>query len=77
MLESMYGKEFGQTGGLPPKVPATIQEVPDETDNREGAFSSISNVRNNQAKTQMQGNEQQSRHNLMNHLGKEGSSEMK
>ena len=77
MLESMYGREFGQTGALPAKVPATIQEVPDETDNREGAFSSISNVRNNQAKTQMQGNEQQSRHNLMNQLGKEGSSEMK
>ena len=76
MLESMYGREFGQTGALPAKVPATIQEVPDETDNREGTFSSISNVRNNQAKTQMQDNEQHSRHNLTNQLEKEGSSEM-
>ena len=74
----MYGREFGKTGALPAKVPSTVQEVPDETDNREGAFSSISNVRN-QAKTHMQSNEHQSRHNLMNQLGKEGttSSEMK
>ena len=47
MMESMYGKEFGQLENTAGKMPSTIVEVPDETDNREAGFSSISNVRSN------------------------------
>jgi len=46
MMESMYGKDtFSKPNSNLAKIPETVDEIPNESKNRDGGFSSISNVR--------------------------------